>query len=138
MFTTGIDQLVEVQLRQDRSSGQGTSIRGEAQYTAINLLTLYPNLRFMTWLHRVSARQIQFGKRQVDYDATWEVRKFIQTKLIEATATTLNRGLRVGDKVRFKDRPQWWHLHDEDSDSGIFNTIPIEKFRLVKNEKAQR
>lgn len=121
--------LVKVALRASRDSGHSASRTGEPVYEIIDLTAGdYALFDWETWIDYSVARRVEIFAEKVEVQATWELREWIQNKLVELGA---NRGLRTGDVVQFDNSDRLFVLGASAEDAGLFASMKFYKFNLV-------
>lgn len=89
-----------------------------------------------TWVDFSVTRKVELKGEESPVEAEWEVRKFLQDVVREL----IGRNLQTGDMVQFSgsgeislpvDDAMWFTLGRGESDAGIFNSVPMQKFNLV-------
>lgn len=132
--TTHNRTLVKVKLKStvQSSPGRRRSIRGEAQYLEFDLTQLLPSYyELKTWIDFSAARRVQVESLNVDVMGVWEVKEWLQERVFDA----VGRRLQVGDQVKFEEDPQWFLLGERSHDEGIFQTVKMEKFNILRSDK---
>lgn len=138
MFTTHNATVVGVKLR-----GTDLSKTGQPTY---DYFTFDPATEpMLTWVDFSVARKMELIGRDTMVDATWEVRGWIQERIREKAG----RMIQTGDLVQFSmspvllavEPPQvadglWFTLMSGASDTGMFGSIPFQKFNLKQSHRS--
>lgn len=129
MFTTKNCTLVGIKIPGARDQFGGATW-SESRFDVA------PRIPLETWVDFSASRKVELRGEESPVEAVWEIRKFIQ----EQALALIGRNLRTGDMVQFSSSGEislpidggiWFTLGRGESDAGIFNSIPMQKFNLV-------
>ena len=110
------------------------SPRGEPVEQEEDIATDHPDVLLTVWVDLGLRRRMEERGEGVDIDGVLEVRGYINQWL----QSTYSNTLKVGDHVKFVGVSAWYDLTAVEDDSGIFGSVPMTRYNIIRSDKARR